>query len=128
MYFPKQRKHLLSLTLCTYISLLALIRYIILRIMIHHFFSSGWVPFTHSACRHLVNSRWQLTVALESLLAQQACRRFYWQLLLPIFTIYQHWTLKGTNLNSIKDMVRSVAGFKASDSYIHIKLNALMES
>ena len=71
--------------------------------------------------------RWQLTGALGPRVAQQV-RDFYWQLLLPIYTIYQHWTLKGTNLNSIKEMVRSVAGFKASDSHTHIKMNAFMES
>ena len=72
--------------------------------------------------------RWQLTDALGPRVAQQVRRDFYWQLLLPIYTLLKKWTLKGANLNSIKEMVRSVAGFKASDSHTHIKLKFVMES
>ena len=42
--------------------------------------------------------------------------------------ITKKWNLKDTNLNSIKEMVRSVAGFKAPDSHTHIKLKSVMES
>ena len=80
-----------------------------LKYLVHHFPKGVTVyVYTHSACRH---------VAIT-----------YWQLLLPIYTIYQHWTLKATNLNSIKEMVCSIADFKASDSYAHIKLKAFVES